>query len=109
MLNTYPSLQSSSHKEKMRLKRFYLGDPYQDVYLTAREASCMWQFLNHKTISETAKSLNLSPRTVEFYTNNMKAKLACYSKAELIQRVLKSKFIKNYIFEKQETSSLDLM
>jgi len=81
----------------VRLKRFYLGKPYESIYFTAREASCMWHFLNNKTIIEAAAALQLSPRTVEFYANNMKTKLSCYSKAELVKRVLKSEFIHNYL------------
>ncbi len=38
--------------------------------------------------------MGLSPRTVEYYVNNMKKKLGVLSKADLVFRVIKTDFTK---------------
>lgn len=53
--------------------------------LSAREKECLVWFLKGKTAQQTADFLNLSRRTVETYFENIKDKLGCYSKAEILQ------------------------
>jgi DNA-binding CsgD family transcriptional regulator len=53
-------------------------------YLTGRELQCVMGFLNGKTIKAVAHSLNLSPRTVEFYLKRIKDRFNCRTKVELI-------------------------
>ncbi|MBN2689962.1 MAG: hypothetical protein JXR42_05145 [Gammaproteobacteria bacterium] len=72
-----------------------LGENHPDISFTKREAECMWYFLKGQTMRAVASIFNLSPRTVEFYANNMKKKLSCKTKSELIDQVLKSDFRAN--------------
>lgn len=51
--------------------------------LTKRERECLKLLLQGKTSKETSAALELSPRTVESYFENMKKKLKCYNKGEL--------------------------
>ncbi|MCK4609177.1 MAG: LuxR family transcriptional regulator [Gammaproteobacteria bacterium] len=74
----------------------FLGDNFPGVYFTPREAACMMRLLQGKSMRGIAEELNLSPRTVEFYTENMRGKLSCKSKFELIDFVKKSDFLQNY-------------
>lgn len=67
-----------------------LGENYPGVYFSAREAQCALLFMQGKTILQTGKLLNLSPRTVEFYLNHMKRKLNCHLKSELIGKIMQS-------------------
>src|SRR3990167_3218191 len=49
------------------LRTYYLGKTFPDVYLTKREAECMFWVVQDCTINETAIKMRLSARTVEFY------------------------------------------
>lgn len=67
-------------------KRTYLAH-HPGIYLTKRETECMTHLIEGKTIKLTAESLGLSDRTVEYYLNNIKAKLQCRTKNELVSRL----------------------
>lgn len=86
------------NKPKKVLKSYFLGDKYKNVYFTKREAECMVLLLKGKTINKVASELILSPRTIEFYLKNMKNKLGCHTKFELIELVQGSDFMKNVDF-----------
>lgn len=57
----------------------------QDVLdlLSMREKECLKLFLEGKTSKETALQLHLSPRTIEYYFENIKDKFGCNSKREI--------------------------
>lgn len=74
--------------------RYYLGKPYANIYFTRREAETLIHLVLGKTLLATARAMSLSPRTIEYYTNNMKHKLQCRRKTELVARVKKAEFIK---------------
>jgi DNA-binding CsgD family transcriptional regulator len=80
------------------LVAYGLGSKYGSAYFTKREAECMVLLLKGKTISSVANILNLSPRTVEYYIKNMKSKLGCRTKFELVDLVYASEFMKNVDF-----------
>ena len=76
------------------LSIYGLGDRYNAVYFTRREAECMVLLLKGKTINGVATTLKLSPRTVEYYVKNMKSKLGCKTKFDLVDIVYASDFMK---------------
>ncbi len=76
-------------------ERYLIGGDYEDVYFTRQEARCMVCMLKGATVKATADTLDLSPRTAEFYVNKMKDKLKCPSKADLIRAVIDSDFLDN--------------
>jgi len=80
------------------LAAYGLGSKYGSAYFTKREAECMVLLLKGKTINSVASILNLSPRTVEYYVKNMKSKLGCRTKFELVDLVYASEFMKNVDF-----------
>ncbi len=51
--------------------------------LSPRERQCVKLLIQDKSAKETAVILDLSPRTVEFYFENIKDKLSCFSKSEV--------------------------
>lgn len=65
----------------------------QQLGLTVRELHCVDHLLLGKTGPEIAKALSLSPRTVETHLLNLKNKLSCNSKSELINRLIKLGFM----------------
>lgn len=52
--------------------------------LSARERDCLKYLLMGKTAKETALLMKISFRTVEYYFENIKDKMGCYSKRELV-------------------------
>ena len=81
------------------VKSYLLGGKHGSVYFTRREAECMLNIMKGRTIPQVAQTLSLSPRTIEYYINNMKIKLHCISKSELIQKVFDSEFLQNVDFK----------
>lgn len=64
------------------------GQIINDIYLSRREAECVQHLMHGKTVKMIALSLNLSPRTVEGYLENVKAKFQVNSKADLINKII---------------------
>ncbi len=77
-----------------KVKKYTLGKKHPDVYFTKREAQVIYCFMRGKTTLQTAGLLKLSRRTIEFYLNNMKVKLGCRFKSDLINLVIRSDFLK---------------
>ncbi len=65
----------------------------QEVQFTRREADCLVHFLQGKTANETGLALGLSQRTVEYYVKNMRQKVGCRTKADLIRIVRDEDFV----------------
>ncbi len=57
------------------------------LVLSKREQDCIQYLLKNKTNAEIGKALGLSTRTIEFYINNLKIKLFCYSKKSLVRKL----------------------
>jgi len=71
-----------------------LEGKYNNIYFTRREAECVVWLLRGKKISDIATILNISSRTVEYYLENIKAKVGCRTKFELIDLIRASNFKK---------------
>lgn len=71
--------------KKTEIERFFISEEDESVYLTRREAECVAYMLYGSTAKQTAKSLNISYRTVESYINQAKEKLKLSTKEELIE------------------------
>ncbi len=69
---------------------FPLGEKFKGIYFTEREAECAAHLLTGKSIHGVAEALELAVRTVEYYVANMRQKLNCKDKPELITKVLTS-------------------
>lgn len=95
---SYTKARKNKLPEKRVLAVYKLGAKYGDMYFTKREAECMVWLLRGKTINSVAAILELSPRTVEYYLKNMKTKVGCRTKFELIDLVYASEFAKNVDF-----------
>lgn len=57
--------------------------------ITAREFDCLKELLKAKTIKEIARSLQITHHTVKAHIDNVKTKLNCHFKSELINYVSK--------------------
>jgi DNA-binding CsgD family transcriptional regulator len=58
-----------------------------------REMDCARYLLQGKTMKEIAALLSISPRTVETYFAQLKEKLACHTKSQLISELLRRGFM----------------
>lgn len=96
-----------NYKDRKRKKKvidiaslaiYGLGGKYKGVYFTRREAECMVWLLKGKTIGSVADKLRLSSRTIEYYIKNMKSKLGCRTKFELVELVYLSDFMQHVDF-----------
>ena len=63
--------------------RIFLGKEFPGVYLTEREAEIA-QLLEDYKYREIADLMNISRRTAEYYALNMKKKLNCHNKREMV-------------------------
>ena len=81
--------QNDKAVSSLNKKGHYLSGDYAHVCLTKREVDCLSKLVMGYTAKETARSLNLSPRTIETYLLNIKAKLGCCRRSEIIAIVLK--------------------
>jgi LuxR family quorum-sensing system transcriptional regulator SolR len=71
--------------KKMPTKHYYFEDLLGNVPLTEREVRCLKAFTSGYTVKESAKLMKLSPRTIEYHLENIKAKLSCQRKADLMK------------------------
>lgn len=83
-------------KRGPRQAAVYLGRNYPNQYLTPRESQCCLLLLYGLTMRAIADELELSARTVEYYLNNIKRKLGCYYRDQLVKILLNSDFLVNY-------------
>jgi DNA-binding CsgD family transcriptional regulator len=90
ILDTRDSPEDLKKAEFMRatqINKFYINN---GVYLTKREIDCAQKLIIGYSIKEMAQELNLSPRTVEEYINNIKIKTGTNTKSHAIQSLLKT-------------------
>lgn len=74
------SLDAKKRKNLLIQLNFKIPD------LSLREKECLKFYLQNETAKSIAERLNLSSRTVESYLENIKNKLDCYKKPELIKK-----------------------
>ncbi len=60
--------------------------------ITSKELECIEHLLFGQTAAQTAKTLGISPRTAETHLENIKNKLGCFKKSELIATLIKLGF-----------------
>lgn len=87
------TLSSSLSSEPKMRRRYYLKKDNVCTYLTEAEVCCLRHLLQGRSYQETAKLLKLSTRTIEFYSQNIQAKLICHNRESLIE------FFRNYMSE----------
>ncbi len=69
---------------KTNIERFFILNQEESLYLTKREAECVYYILNGSTAKQAAKMLGISFRTVESHFNHVREKLKCKNKDDLI-------------------------
>lgn len=72
------------------INRFYLGGKYRGVYLTSKEAQCLYWLIEGKSAEEIAIIENNSVKTIHRHLENVRAKLNCYKQTQLVKIILES-------------------
>jgi DNA-binding CsgD family transcriptional regulator len=73
----------------------YLNGPANPYGFTERQLDCLYYLVKGMSIKLIAKTLALSPRTVEHYLETLKQKLDCDTRADFIAKALSLPIIKN--------------
>lgn len=81
----------------MNLRKQFLSEISDEATynLTKRQKDCLFCLVNGMTIKEIARTLHLSPKTVEHYLNAIKIRLNANTRSELIKKALQMQFIKD--------------
>lgn len=82
-----------------RKMRYYLGKKYPGIFFTTQEAKCMFYCLEKLTSKKIGIMMNIHFRTVEYYRDNIRCKIAADSKKELIEKIKSTNFMEymNYL------------
>ncbi len=73
-------------------RKYLLGDGFKDVYFTRQEARCMVCLLRGYSFKKIVDTMELEPRTVEYYIHCMRQKLKVKTKFELVLLVAQTSF-----------------
>lgn len=65
-----------------------LNEYYPNTTISEREMQCLFYTAGGRTAKEIAKLLDLSPRTVEHYIENLKSKFDCTTKVQLRNKLV---------------------
>jgi DNA-binding CsgD family transcriptional regulator len=71
------------HFDTDRLQKILVSIKGVEIVISRQEYRCLGFFTKNLTVKEIAQEMNLSPRTVETYLNNLKNKLRCQNSLEL--------------------------
>lgn len=80
-------------KNNINHRSYYIGNSLKDSNLTNREIECLFYVVRGKTANQIAKILFISKRTVETHIANIKSKLGCVNKSDLIDKAVTDNLI----------------
>lgn len=80
--------------EYTKIKRYYLGEKFKNIYLTTKEVECLRWLLIGKSTLEVGIILSMPKRTVEAHVNNIKNKLNCNKLSQVFYYLLRSPLAK---------------
>lgn len=81
-------------------KKYYLiNSIFGPIVLTRREAQCIYYLIKGFSMFKISEKLLLSPRTVEYYSQNAKRKLGCRGRQKLMYCINKTNFLEAITFK----------
>ena len=69
------------------ISKFHLGGLFNNLTLSKREVESLYYFLRGQSTKEIAKTIGISPKTIESYVNNIKIKTGISNKTKLIDKL----------------------
>ncbi len=76
------------HGNKSKQLVYYIKASFENKLFTRRESECLYYILRGKSASMIGKLLNISKRTVESHIENIKNKLVCDTKSQVIEQAM---------------------
>lgn len=73
--------------------QYIVSDNCEFFNLSKRESLCLFYLIRGKTAKEIAQHLSISQRTVESHIDNIRMKLSCKTKSEIISKALDLGFL----------------
>ncbi len=86
-------IEPIEEKEAPEKKRYYLGENFPDAYFTQMELNTLMYVFTGESMTQIGHKLSLSRRTIEYHIKNMKTKLRCKYRGELMAKVLNSDLV----------------
>jgi len=80
----------SPFHEKGSLSWEISGKPFGAFGLSPRLSECLFWMIRGKTAQEMASQMGLSRRTVESYTEDLKNKMCCEKKSEIVEKAVEA-------------------
>ncbi|HQS84805.1 MAG: hypothetical protein B7Y25_07795 [Alphaproteobacteria bacterium 16-39-46] len=87
-----PSDKIKNFIDQTEVKKHFLAHKGSNVFIAKQEMKCLALFCEGRKIKEVANALNLSPRTVESYFNNLKKKIDVHTISALVE-IYKENFL----------------
>jgi len=75
-----------------------------DYDLSQRQQECLFYLLRGKSDKDIGRKLNLSSRTVESYIHEIKHKMRCQTRLEIIEKSLNEGLLHHYLFQNNSPS-----
>lgn len=69
---------------------FKINTNTNPFHFSKREIECIFHLLRGKKSRQIAEALHLSKRTIDFYIENIKNKMGCHTKSELLLAAIKA-------------------
>ncbi|OAI46511.1 hypothetical protein AYO45_01840 [Gammaproteobacteria bacterium SCGC AG-212-F23] len=73
--------------------QYIVSDDFCQFNLTKREIHCLFHLVRGKTANDIANILFISKRTAEKHVDNIKTKLKCNTKSEIIAKAIENGFV----------------
>ena len=75
----------SNFYDQTDIKKYVIRLNGDTIFLTKREKECLGLMSKNQTTKEAARNLGISPRTVEYYLNQIKLKTGCICTSQLTE------------------------
>lgn len=92
-------LKDFKYGEKQPFSLYLNKEKFNNYNLSPRQQECLFYLLRGMSDKEIASKLNLSPRTVESYIHEIKNKMQCRTRVEVIEKSLNEGLLNYYLLQ----------
>lgn len=93
LCSTLTELDHQYYPKQTRDRSYQISELMVQEDLSPREMDCLFYLLRSKSAKEIAQRLNVSHRTVEWHLSNIRLKLQCRNKNELIENAVSKGYL----------------